>query len=84
MAERETKTVELPLTKSEQRHLDNIRRRDAKRARSKAKQMSVQERDSKLIALRDEYLPKIIKLQDEWRSKHKEIWKDWKEERASS
>ena len=80
----ETKTVELPLTKSEQRHLDNIRRRDEKRKRSKAKQESVIERDAKLRAINDEYAPRIQKLQDERRTKLEKVWKEWREERSTA
>ena len=80
----ETKTVELPLTKSEQRHLDNINRRDAKRKATKDKVEAKAERDAKIRAVNDEYAPKILKLQDERRAKLEKIWADWREERSTS
>jgi hypothetical protein len=74
-----TKTVELPLTKSEQRHLDNIHRRDAKRARSNARLLSISERDAKLKAINDDLGPKIEKLIGERNRKLEVVWDEWRE-----
>lgn len=79
-----TKTVELPLTKSEQRHLANIERRDAKRERATARREAQQQRDEKLNAIEAEYRPKIAKLQAEASSARTKVWQDWRKQRETT
>jgi vacuolar-type H+-ATPase subunit I/STV1 len=82
MTETPTKTVELPLTKTEQRHLANVERRDAKRERASSRRQSIEERDAALKAINDEYGPKIAKLQGERSAKLAKVWDNWRQKRA--
>lgn len=81
---RDTKTVELPLTKSEQRHKDSMDRQATKRRRGQIKQESMEARDAKLLAVNEDYGPKIRKLQEERKDALKKIWDEWKKERSES
>lgn len=80
----ETKTVELPLTKTERNHLANVERRDAKRARSQERQAAKNERDEKLKAINAEYAPKIAKLQADAAAARVKVWQDWRKKREAS
>lgn len=80
----ETKTVELPLTRSEQRHLDNKRRREEKRRRASARDGSREQRDAKLAAINAEYGPKIRELEDKRKAALAKVWADWKAERSTA
>lgn len=80
----ETKTVELPLTRSEQRHLDNTRRRDEKRRRAVARDDSREQRDAKLAAINEDFGPRILKLQDQRKAALAKVWEEWKAERRAA
>lgn len=84
MTETPRKTVELPLTKSEQRHLANIERRDARRDRASARRQSCGERDAALKEINDEYGPKIAKLQGERSEKLSKVWASWRQKRSDA
>lgn len=84
MTDRETKTVELPLTKSEQRRLENIQRRDQKRRRTTERLESVAERDQKIAAINEKYAPKIMKLQQDRNTELKKVWDEWREKRSTA
>lgn len=80
----DTKTVELPLTKTEQRHLDNARRRDRKRARANTRLEQIAARDEKLKAINDDIGAKIQKLQKQRADALKVVWDEWRAERSKS
>jgi hypothetical protein len=77
-------TTEVPLTKSQRNHLENIQRRDAKRRRKLKKDQDKEARDAKLAAINERFLPQIAKLQQQHRLAVKAVWDEWHEERSAS
>jgi hypothetical protein len=76
--------TEVPLTKSERSHQENIRRRNEKRKRSQRKQASTIERDEKLHAISNHYLPKIQELQIKMKAEQQKVWAEWRNSRSSA
>lgn len=77
-----TETQEVPLTKSQKNHIENLRRRDENRRRAKIRRESVEARDDQIKKVNAEYLPKIQALQEKHREELKKIWDVWREERS--
>ena len=80
----ETKTVELPLTKSEQNHLDNVRRRNKNKLHQEQRNADKQERDGKLRAISNKYDAQVKELRTKQREEVSKVWKEWTEKRSQA
>lgn len=65
-------------SKTDKRHREKTSKRAEKKRHALERQNAKYERDKKLKAVSDRYLPRIQKLQEEHQAELKKIWDDWK------
>lgn len=65
-------------SKSDKRHRENIARQQQRRRNAEARDAARGDRDEKIRAVNEKYLPKIEDLIKEHRAELKKIWDDWK------
>jgi len=65
-------------SKSDKRHRELLARQTQRRRNIEAREATKADRDRKIKAVNDKYLPQIQKLREEHRTELKKIWDDWK------
>ena len=65
-------------SKSDKRHREIVARQQQRRRSAEARDAARGDRDEKIRAVNEKYLPKIGDLIKEHRAELKKIWDDWK------
>jgi hypothetical protein len=84
MEKQETKTVELPLTRSERRHQANIERRDRKRARSQTQAQHRNELRDAILEINRRAREDILKIQERAHAERKAAEAEYRKKREKA